>query len=41
LSTLTKAELKVSIRAVATTAGEYDDEIVSRFGGLRMADRPA
>jgi hypothetical protein len=39
-STVTKVELKTSIRAVATTADEYDDEIVSRFGGIRMADRP-
>jgi len=40
-STVTKAELKVSIRAVASTSDEYDDDIVSRFGGTRMADRPS
>jgi hypothetical protein len=40
-STVTKAELRASILAVASTADEYDDEIVSRFGGVRMADRPA
>jgi hypothetical protein len=38
-STATKAELRASILAVASTADEYDDEIVSRFGGVRMADR--
>lgn len=38
-STATKVELKASILAVATTSDEYDDEIVSRFGGTRMADR--
>jgi hypothetical protein len=40
-STVAKEELKVSIRAVAGTSDEYDDEIVSRFGGIRMADRPS
>jgi hypothetical protein len=38
-STATKAELKASIRAVATTSDDYDDDIVARFGGTRMADR--
>jgi len=40
-SMASKVELKASIMAVAETADEYDDEIVSRFGGTRMADRPA
>ena len=40
-STVTKAELRASILAVASTADEYDDDIVSRFGGVRMADRPS
>jgi hypothetical protein len=39
-STVSKAELKASVMAVAETADEYDDEIVSRFGGTRMVDRP-
>ncbi len=38
-STASKAELKASILAVANTADDYDDDIVSRFGGTRMADR--
>ncbi len=38
-STVTKQELRASILAVASTADQYDDEIVSRFGGVRMADR--
>ena len=38
-STATKAELKASIRAVATTSDDSDDDIVARFGGVRMADR--
>jgi hypothetical protein len=38
-STVTKEELRASIRAVADTSDENDDEIVSRFGGTRMADR--
>ena len=38
-STVSKEELKASIMAVASTADEHDDEIVSRFGGIRMADR--
>lgn len=38
-STATKAEIKASIRAVATTSDDYDDDIVARFGGTRMADR--
>ena len=38
-STATKAELKASLLAVAGTSDDYDDEIVSRFGGIRMADR--
>ena len=40
-STVSKVELKASVMAVAEAADEYDDEIVSRFGGTRMADRPA
>jgi hypothetical protein len=38
-STATKAELKASILAVAGTSDDADDDIVARFGGVRMADR--
>lgn len=38
-STCDKNELKASVLAVANTADDFDDEIVSRFGGLRAVDR--
>lgn len=37
-STCDKEELRASVLAVASTADKYDDKIVSRWGGLRMAD---
>ncbi|MEM2889785.1 MAG: YbjN domain-containing protein [Candidatus Hadarchaeum sp.] len=37
-STSDKEELKASIFAVAKTADEFDDQIVSRFGGKRAID---
>lgn len=36
---LDKAELRASINAVKATADHFDDEIQSRWGGQRMADR--
>lgn len=38
-STCTKEDLRVSVMAVLTTADEEDEEIVSRWGGQRAADR--
>jgi hypothetical protein len=38
-STCDKAELKASVMAVVTTADQYDDEIVQRWGGERAMDR--
>jgi hypothetical protein len=38
-STIQKEELRASVFAVSYIADEYDDIIVSRFGGLRAADR--
>lgn len=38
-STLDKEELRTLVYAVAGTADDSDDEIVSRFGGLRAVDR--
>ena len=37
--TLDKDELEWALGTVAQTSDEYDDEIVSRFGGLRAVDR--
>jgi len=39
-STCDKEELRASVMAVAFTSDKYDDEIVKRFGGTRMIDRP-
>jgi hypothetical protein len=36
-----KPELQMAIRGVGLMADKYDDEIVSRFGGLRARDRPS
>ena len=38
-SSCDKNELKASVMAVVGTADKYDDEIVSRWGGKRSADR--
>ena len=38
-STCDKNELKASVMAVGVTADKYDDEIVARWGGVRMLDR--
>ena len=38
-STCDKNELKASVMAVATVADQYDDEIVSRWGGQRAVDK--
>jgi len=38
-STLGKDELRVVVLAILEAADEIDDEIVSRFGGLRALDR--
>lgn len=40
-STADMEELRASVQAVAFTSDRYDDELVKRFGGTRMADRPA
>ncbi|MBC7248056.1 MAG: YbjN domain-containing protein [Actinobacteria bacterium] len=37
-STCDKNELRASTRAVVSTADEYDDKIVQRWGGKRMSD---
>jgi len=36
---LDKSALRAAVLAVAHTADEYDDEIVSRFGGMTATDR--
>lgn len=38
-STCDKNELRTSIMAVLSTADQYDDQIVSRWGGKRATDR--
>ncbi len=38
-SSCDRNELKASAMAVALTADRYDDEIVSRWGGLKASDR--
>lgn len=38
-SSCDKNELKAAISAVATTADQYDEEIRSRWGGLRAIER--
>lgn len=38
-SACSKEELRASIMAVMSTADKYDDQIVSRWGGKRAADR--
>lgn len=38
-STCDKNELRTSIMAVISTADEYDDQIMSRWGGKRSMDR--
>lgn len=38
-STCQKEELKASIMAVLRTADDYDDQITSRWGGLKASDR--
>jgi hypothetical protein len=38
-STCDKAELKASVLAVGHTADRYDEQIVQRWGGMRVADR--
>ncbi len=38
-STCEKNELRASVMAVAKTADDYDNKIISRFGGQSAADR--
>lgn len=38
-STVTKDQLKASVMSVLRTADQADDEIVGRFGGIRMTDK--
>lgn len=38
-STCSKEELRASIMAVISTADQFDDQIVSRWGGKRATDR--
>ncbi|MBI5847160.1 MAG: hypothetical protein HZB31_04300 [Nitrospirae bacterium] len=38
-NTCQKAEFEASLFAILSTSDKYDDEIVSRWGGIREADR--
>lgn len=38
-STMDKVEFKTAIKAVASTADKYDNEIVSKFGGKSAVDK--